>query len=155
MRSKNGSKWIQGAFFPTNPAKYVGDVKNIFFRSSWERLCMSKFDIDPNVVNWNSEEIVVPYQDPTRGNSWHRYYPDFLVKTRDGVITMKEIKPSSQQEMPTRGRKSKKRFITEATTYMQNQAKWEAAKIFCKTRGWVFEVLNERDLGIRTKKSRS
>jgi hypothetical protein len=150
MRPKKGQKWIQGIFTPLNPKKYVGDARYIIYRSSWELLCMSKFDNDPNVVSWASEEIVVPYLCPVRGDV-HRYYPDFLVKMKDGTITMLEIKPESQQKVPRKGRKSQKTFINEAQTYMVNRAKWEYAKEFCRKKGWQFVVMNERDLGIKPK----
>jgi hypothetical protein len=52
--------------------------------------------------------------------------------------------------MPERGRKQKKTFITEATTYVINQAKWEAAKKYADKRGWKFTILTEKDLNIKT-----
>jgi hypothetical protein len=150
MRPRGGKKWIQGVFTPLNPKKYIGDARNIVYRSSWELLAMSKFDSNPDVVAWSSEEIVVPYLCPVRGDV-HRYFPDFLVKMKDGTVTMMEIKPESQQKAPRKGRKSQKTFINEAETYMINQSKWVAATEFCRKKGWKFVVMNERDLGINTR----
>lgn len=151
MRPKRGHKYVQGNFKPVHPEKYVGDARNIVFRSSWELNLMSKLDIDPSVVSWASEEVIVPYDDPVTRRR-RRYFPDFLVKYKSGKVIMIEVKPESQQQRPTMGRKSKERFITEAETYVTNTAKWEAARAFCKARGWEFAVVNERDLGIKPKK---
>lgn len=149
MRPRKGRSYIQGTFKPLNPKKYVGDVKNITYRSGWELRVMSRLDTDPNVTNWASEEVVVPYKDPARDDSWHRYYPDFLVKTRDGKTTMIEVKPAEQQVAPRKGKKRNDRFLAEAATYLTNQAKWAAAREFCKAKGWDFVVMNEMDLGIK------
>ena len=41
---------------------------------------MFRLDRDPNVVWWQSEEVIVPYKSPI-DNKWHRYYPDFMYNT--------------------------------------------------------------------------
>ena len=71
-----------GIFRPTNPNKYVGDHKNIIWRSTWECRVMTWLDKNPNIVSWASEEVIVPYISPVDGK-WHRYFPDFLVKIKD------------------------------------------------------------------------
>lgn len=147
MRPRKGSKWVQGVFKPLNPKKYVGDSTNIVYRSSWELRVFSRLDTDPDVVAWSSEELIIPYRDPVTKRD-RRYFPDLVVRKKDGTVEIWEIKPSSQQEMLRKGRKSQKRFLEEAATYMLNQAKWEAARVFCKRKGWAFRVLNEHDLGI-------
>ena len=154
MRPKKGKRWIQGVFKPVHPEKYAGDPTSIIYRSSWELRVFSRLDLDDEVIAWGSEECVVRYYDPVTKRS-RRYFPDLVVKYRDGRVEMWEIKPSDQQVRPEKGKKSQKTFVKQATTWMTNQAKWEAAKTLCESWGWEFRVLNEMDLGIRSKRKRA
>ena len=142
----------QGIYTPKNPGKYSGDFKNIIFRSSWEQRMFRWCDLNPNVLEWNSEEIVVPYFFELDGK-YHRYYVDLKIKlkTKDGSVKtyLVEIKPHAQIIKPiVEGKlnKSKKEAIE---TWCKNQKKWQAASEFAKQRGWEFLVLSERDLGIK------
>ena len=75
------TKYYQGKYRPKNPIKYKGDPTNIVFRSSWELKAMKYFDLNENVLKWQSEELAVPYKSPIDGR-WHRYFPDFLIEVR-------------------------------------------------------------------------
>lgn len=148
MRPRKGQRYVQGYFKPVHPEKYVGNPNRIVYRSSWELKFMSRMDLNPDVVSWASEEVVVPYHDPVKKRG-RRYFPDFLVKMGDGTVYMVEIKPEKERVMPRKGKKSEKTFLAEAATYLTNSAKWEAAREFCKARGWAFMLMSERDLGIK------
>ena len=37
-------------------------------------------DHNDSIIEWGSEEVIIPYRCPTDGRV-HRYYPDFLVKS--------------------------------------------------------------------------
>ena len=141
----------KGRFIPKNPQKYAGDVSNIVWRSTWERQVMDWLDSSDNVIYWSSEELVIKYFSPI-DNKIHRYFPDFIVKIkkRDGKVMTHviEVKPDYQTRQPTQKKKTK-RFIEESMTYVVNQSKWKAADEFCKDRGWVFQVLTEKHLGIQ------
>ena len=39
-----------------------------------------------------------------------------------------------------------KRYISEATTYVKNMNKWEAANEFALDRGWEFQIWTEKTL---------
>jgi hypothetical protein len=140
----------KGRFVPKNPEKYAGDANKIIWRSTWERRVMHWLDSSANVIYWASEELVIPYYDPV-SNKKRRYFPDFIVKIRkkDGSVMthVLEVKPEYQTKQPERKRKTQK-FINEQVTYIINQSKWKAAEEFCKDRGWVFQILTEKDLGI-------
>ena len=41
-----------------------------------------------------------------------------------------------------------KAYITEVVTYAINQAKWEAAREYCKDRGWEFMLITEKELKV-------
>ena len=107
------------------------------------------FDTNPSILQWASEEIVIPYISPL-DNRPHRYFPDFAVKykTKDGTIkkALVEVKPFAQCNPPKQQKRMSKRLITETTTYLVNQAKWNAAKEWCDKNQFDFIVLTEREL---------
>lgn len=109
-------------------------------------------DENTNVVEWGSEEIVIPYRSP-EDNRVHRYFPDFIVKakTKEGTIKtmVLEVKPKKETVEPKRQKKITKRYITEVMTWGKNQAKWRAAEEFCLDRGWEFRIITEDHLGIK------
>jgi hypothetical protein len=120
---------FKGKFTPKNPLKYNGNVNQIIYRSSWERLFMSYCDRHPSIVSWSSEEIKVPY----KFDGKHRtYYPDFWISMIDESETLVEklieIKPYYQR------------------SWKINKAKWEQAEQACYQNGMQFLVLTERDL---------
>jgi hypothetical protein len=53
-----------GYFKPTNPQKYRGNPTNIVYRSLWERKFMVFCDNNPSILQWGSEEIIIPYRAP-------------------------------------------------------------------------------------------
>ena len=106
---------------------------------------MMEFDKNPDVVGWNSEELAIPYRSPVDGRV-HRYFPDMLVKKRNGDVILVEVKPYHQTQEPKGPPKRTKAFIYEATTYLVNQAKWKAAEEYCKVRDWKFQIITEKEL---------
>ena len=144
----------QGKFKPQNPRKYMGDCTNIVYRSHWELKLMSYLDKRPKVINWASEEVVIPYKSPIDGR-WHRYFPDFYVeqinKSNKKEKILIEVKPKYQTIPPAvqSGKKPTKRYINEVKTWGINKAKWEAAGEFCLDKGWKFQIMHEDHLGIK------
>lgn len=142
----------KGKFVPKNPKKYVGDPTNIIFRSLWERKVMIYLDENSTVLEWRSEEIAIPYYDPTTGK-YRRYFPDFIVKAKTangGTKTlMLEVKPKKQTIEPKVQKRKTKAYITEVTTWATNKSKWEAAREYCLDRGWEFKIITEIELGIK------
>jgi len=142
----------KGKYQPSYPKKYKGDHKNIVYRSLWERKFMVYCDKNENILEWGSEEVVVPYRSPI-DNRYHRYFPDFYIKVKEstGKITkmIVEIKPYKQCVEPKVQKRKTKGYIYEVMEYAKNQAKWEAAKEWCLDRGYEFKVLTENELGIK------
>ena len=140
-----------GRFIPKNPKKYVGDSNNIIYRSSWECKVMDWLDRNDDIVSWASEELIIPYLSPI-DNRMHRYFPDFLVKTKtkDGKTRtmLIEVKPKKQTIQPEPKKRITKQYINEVTTWGVNQAKWKAAEEFCMDRGWKFMLMTEDHLGL-------
>jgi hypothetical protein len=144
----------KGKFSPKYPKKYKGDPTNIIFRSSWELRLFKYLDENTNVLEWQSEEIAIPYRSPLDGRL-HRYFPDVVVKVRkpDGSTEtiMIEVKPLSQTKEPEVQKKRTKRYITEVTTWAVNDAKWKSAREYCADKGWKFQLITEKELGIKYK----
>ena len=140
-----------GKFRPTNRQKYKGDPTNVIYRSLWELKFMRWCDSNINVLDWGSEEIVIPYISPL-DNRVHRYFPDFYVRVRNKTGRIEkliiEIKPLKQTTPPKKQSRRTKKYITEVTTYAVNEAKWAAAREYCKDRKWEFRILTEKELKI-------
>jgi hypothetical protein len=142
-------KWLQGTFKPFNPQKYVGNVNNIIYRSSWELSFLMRLDGDPLVLEYSSEETIIPYRLPNNPTV-RRYFVDFKVKRKIGdkiVTQLIEIKPSSQVAAP-KPKSNKKTTLRESMTYIMNTEKWKAADKYCKMRGWEFIILTEKELNL-------
>lgn len=149
----------KGRFTPDNPEKYKGNPTNIIYRSLWELKFFRFIDKHPDVIWWQSEELSIPYRSPIDGKV-HRYFPDVILQKRIGddkyVTVMIEIKPEKQTMPPDIKKKNatpsgriSRRYLNEVKTYGINEAKWEAAKKYCSERGWYFEIMTEKKLGIK------
>jgi hypothetical protein len=138
-------------YTPVHTEKYAGDPTNIIMRSSWETKFAIWCDHNPSIIQWVSEEIVIPYICPT-DNRAHRYFVDFVIKVRERSGAIKtylvEIKPDAQTRPPIKPSKTTRRYLTEVMAYGKNQAKWTAATEYARRRGWEFKVLTEYDLGL-------
>lgn len=135
-----------------NYHKYLGDFNNIWYRSSWELKFLHWCDTNPGIINFSSEEIVVPYVSP-KDNKIHRYYTDALIKTKDinGNINtyLIEIKPFCQTMPPKERMRKTRTYLNEVMTWGINNAKWEAAKKLCAIKGWEFKIITEKELGLK------
>ena len=121
------SKYHQGLFHPRHPEKYVGDVNNIVYRSSWELRFLQYCDSNDNIIQYASEEFSIPYLSPI-DNKVHRYYPDYLIKVKESNGSIKkyviEVKPKRQTEKPKKRSRVTKTYINEMTpilNYYDNQ----------------------------------
>lgn len=143
----------KGFFKPSNPAKYRGDPSNIVYRSSWELKFMKYLDAHKDVLEWSSEELVIPYRSPL-DNQIHRYFPDFKLKKRnpEGIVEtlVVEIKPQKETKPPKPQTKKTKQYLREVYTWGINSAKWKAAQSFCEDRKWKFLIMTEHELGIKS-----
>lgn len=142
----------QGIFKPSNPQKYIGS-SNPIYRSGWELKFFRWADLNENIIAWGSENIIIPYVSPF-DQKVHRYFVDnFIVfKDKDGNKKkfLIEIKPSSQVARPEYSkRKKQSTMVYEQTTWVTNQAKWEAAKKWAEKKNCQFLILTEKELGIR------
>ena len=144
------SQKYKGKYKPINPTKYMGNSDNIIYRSMWERRCMKYFDINPSVLQWASEEVVIPYYDSIT-KKVRRYFPDFLIKIKDKNGQEKthliEVKPSKDMRPPVGGKgKKKSTVLYEMKTYQLNRDKFASARKWCDDRNIIFDIWTEKHL---------
>jgi hypothetical protein len=139
------SKYSQDLFVPKNPHKLVGNSQP-FYRSSWELTVMTLLDQHPNVINWASESVSIPYINPLTGKR-SVYIPDFLIVYQDKHgrkrAELVEVKPA--KEAIAENARSKR----DKAALLINTAKWAAAMQWCKKNGFTFRILTENELYIR------
>ena len=115
-------------------------------------LTQAFFDLNENILEYSSEEIVIPYMDRST-NRVRRYFPDAYIKVKQPDVNIKkyliEIKPSKQTIPPPKPKRQTRRYIAEAMEFVKNQSKWEAAREYCRDRMMEFKILTEHDLGIK------
>ena len=144
----------KGRYNPVNPKKYKGNPQNIIYRSLWERKFMVYCDTNDKVLEWGSEEIIIPYISPWDGKV-HLYFPDFYIKVKQYDGNLKkfiiEVKPKKQTRPPKPVVRKTKRWINEVRTFGINEAKWKHATKWCKDNDMEFKILTEEELGIRYK----
>ena len=144
----------KGRYNPVNPKKYKGNPQNIIYRSLWERKFMVYCDTNDKVLEWGSEEIIIPYISPW-DSKVHRYFPDFYIKVKQSSGNLKkfiiEVKPKKQTRPPKPVERKTKRWIKEVRTFGINEAKWKHATKWCKDNDMEFKILTEEELGIRYK----
>ena len=140
-----------GFYKPRNIKKYRGNPSRIVYRSLWERKYMIYCDTTPTILEWGSEEVIIPYRSPIDGKP-HRYYPDFYIKVREkgGKISkyIVEIKPKKQTKPPYGKDKRTAAYKREALTFAKNRAKWDAAEDYCEDRQMKFLILTEDHLAV-------
>ena len=144
-------KWRQGIFTPKNQDKFIGS--KAVYRSGLELKFFRFCDDNPNVLEWGSENIIVPYISPL-DNRAHRYYVDNYIAIKEGSEVVKylvEIKPSKQTKPPTTKYRKRQHLIYEQKQYVINQAKWKYANDFCLDNGFEFKILTEDQLNPKYK----
>lgn len=145
------TKFKQYIMRPSEPQKYIG-VQPIICRSSWEFKFALWCDTNPNILQWSSESIIIPYISPI-DNKMHKYFADnyIVYRNKEGKIKkyLVEIKPEKQTMAPKKTKKKKESsLLYEQATWEVNKAKWDAATNYAKQHGWEFIILTEKDLNI-------
>ena len=144
-----------GIYKPVNPQKYRGNPNQVVYRSLWERKLMVYCDHNDAVLEWGSEEVIIPYVSPWDGKI-HRYFPDFYMKVKQSDGSKKkfiiEVKPKAQCKPPIKNPKRRTtRWLKEVQTWGINQAKWKSATEYCNDQGMEFKILTEDHLNPKYK----
>lgn len=144
----------RGKYVVKNRNKYRGDVNDVVYRSLWELKVMKRLDKSPSVIQWNSEEYIIPYVSPA-DNKIHRYHIDFWMKARrpNGQIIEQliEVKPYAQSIEPRKRQRKTRRFLNEVRTYGVNMSKWFHARKFAALHNMEFIVLTEKGHWVENK----
>jgi hypothetical protein len=104
-------------------------------------------DRNDDIIYWASEELAIPYFSPI-DKKVHRYFPDFIIKTKQGKRFMIEIKPAKYLKPPKPGKRKTRRFFGEQVEFIRNQSKWKAAVKYCEDQNMQFKIFTEKELGI-------
>tara|TARA_B100000315_G_scaffold57494_1_gene51776 strand:+ start:109 stop:459 length:351 start_codon:yes stop_codon:yes gene_type:complete len=112
-------------------------------------------DTNESVIEWGSEEVIIPYLSPWDGRI-HRYFPDFYIKIKqhDGSIKkfIIEVKPKKQcSPPPSKPKRRTKKWFNEVETWGINEAKWKYATEWCNNNNMEFKILTEDHLNITYK----
>lgn len=142
--SSYSKNFTQGYYKPKNPEKYVGNLKNIIYRSGMELKFCQLMDSSKRIIRWVSEPDTSPfpikYHNPIKNNICN-YYPDYLIEaiqqngsTKTMVI---EVKPKEKLKKPKRPSKyaSKKTinsYNNKLKEFIINMEKYKASIKFCK-----------------------
>lgn len=146
-------RFQSGKYTPQNPDKYIGDINNIIYRSSWERKFSQYCDLNPNILKWSSEPLVIKYWSPIDKKE-HNYYPDYYIKVINSKKEVEEwiidIKPQSQYKLDKKPEikgciteKKLKTYNEKLKIWITNRAKFESATRFAKERGYKFGAIDE------------
>jgi hypothetical protein len=148
--SNRNKKYYQGFYHPKNPRKYIGKKDNIVYRSGLELKLFRWADNSPNVLEWNSEEVKIPYYDPIMRKQ-RQYFIDAYIKIKERDITKQylvEIKPWKQTQEPkaSRGKKKSNLLYEQVQWETNSKGKWPAAREFAKKHGMEFIIITEKEL---------
>ena len=150
---KPNGEYRSGKYEPRNPEKYIGDIHNIIYRSSWEHRFCTYCDTNELILKWSSEPIAIDYYNPLDKKD-HKYNVDFYIKVlkesgeeQDWII---EIKPEKQTKKPiyegVNTLSKLKSYNRNMQIWITNQAKLKAAKEWALKRGFKFGVIDENFL---------
>ena len=142
-----------------NPDKFIKQLdehmksyKNghIYYRSSLELRAFKYADINKHIVNFSIEPFPINYLKPSDGKQ-HRYYIDLFLVFSTGDKFLVEIKPKAETIEPKKPKaktsKSLYRYQQAMLTYVINQAKWQAARVFAAENNMKFIIITDEDLG--------
>jgi len=164
-RFNTGHKSKKGLYKPQNPDKYIGDLSDVMYMSSWELKFMIYCDNRSEILKWGSECFHIPYQmerkNPETGaikKTNHKYWPDFYMEVVDPESEtgykkiVVEVKPSGETVQPVPPKKfstkAMKNFEYSIVAFQKNMYKWARAEEFCKSRDMTFMIITEKHLGL-------
>jgi|AntAceMinimDraft_7_1070363.scaffolds.fasta_scaffold02836_4 spermidine synthase len=146
-------RYMSGKYKVKNKEKYIGDLSEVIFRSSYERKFMVFCDLDPSVLKWSSEPYSIPYLD-TLTDKTRNYFVDFYAKikkpsgeTQDYIVEVKPRKKLNKPLKPNRESLNKlKNYNAAMHEYLTNLSKFSAAKSYALKIGYKFIIVTEKEL---------
>jgi hypothetical protein len=136
------SKYAQGVYQVKNPEKYVGR-STPRYRSSWEFTFFTFCDNHPNVLQWASECVRIPYRNPLTGKNT-TYVPDIFIvyQDKDGKnhAELIEIKPLNQTHV------SEAKSRRDVAAAAVNMAKFAAARQWASANNIQFRIVTKSEI---------
>lgn len=77
------------------------------YRSGWELTTALQLDNDDDVVSYEYEPIAIEYVSNIRSGRVRKYFPDFLIRYKDGKVVLVEVKRLNQLNNVTVQKKAK------------------------------------------------
>ena len=144
-RPKKNSGFVQG-YFPLNECKKYNGAGPIIYRSSWEKKFCIYCERNPEIIWWSSESFSLKYFN-ILDSKYHTYYPDFVVRLRNGKTIIVEVKPKAQLVKPEPPKKQTAKYMLSYKwiyeTWITNMCKKRAADELAKSRGWEYLLVTE------------
>jgi len=137
---KKNSKYHQGYVPKQLMTKCFESCKNepAIYRSGLELQFIQFCENNPKIVRWASEPISIKYFSRL-DNKECNYYPDYVLKTKEGSHIIVEIKPYDQTIKPG---PEDSRWLKEA--WIKNTDKWNAANEFAHKNNAKFIIITEK-----------
>ena len=162
----------KGTYTLRNPQKYMPNIAPPEYKSSWEERFFVVCDINPFVTLWGYEPFEISYYSPLYQKQC-LYKPDIYLECcyKDGRTDryLIEIKPESYSTIPEppkppksglsdpkkmeRYRKKMAAYDRKNMDVLVNYAKWEAAKLWCRSQNVNWLVATEANMGDLFKQS--
>lgn len=151
MKPNPNSKHQEGYYALVNEYKYIGDVANVIYRSSYELTMWRQLDMDDDVIYWCAEppQLKIKYFNPVK-QRWSSYFPDaFCLKRINGkeVKCILEVKPKSKLKPPN---KPKTNDLKKQESYQRRlgehkviDAKRKASIDFARQKGMEYVFITE------------
>jgi hypothetical protein len=157
-QSRPNKRYKQGLYLLQYPEKYLGNPRDVKYRSSWEYAFCKFCDINEKVRKWSAEGLEIPYKitNDKQEIETHRYYPDFYLEMITNGDLEKydrlviEIKPKTEVNPPKAPVKQTLKMLENyeysLRTYKKNLHKWAFTKEWCEKRNLKFIIITEDDL---------
>jgi len=167
LNNSGNRNYSKGKYQIKNVDKYIGNLNECLYRSSWELKFMIYCDNSNDIRKWGSETAEVKYfaKNDAGQLTPHRYFPDFYIEKINPknphdfntyyleIKPFKEYKPDfiiydsdgSLKILPPEknSRKALENWEYQVKTFEKNLIKWKAADEFCKKRNMEFKVAHE------------
>jgi len=140
MKPRKGGHFHQGYVNEKLCTKLFRSSKNepIIYRSNLELQFIQFCENNPNIKQWASEPIAIPYFSRL-DNREAQYYPDYVIETIKGDHIIVEIKPYGQTQKPLA---TDSAWLKEA--WIKNTDKWNAANEFAHKHNAKFIIITEK-----------
>lgn len=139
LKPQKKSRFKQGTVSPNTCKKLFESQRSrpIIYRSSYEWKFINWCEHCEHVKGWGSECLKIPYK---LGETYHTYYPDFIVQMDNGDIWVVEIKPKNQTVKPN----NQNSYAWEQ--WLKNKEKWKAAISYCNLHNYKFKIYTEETI---------